>query len=446
MNEILKKLYDEKGKIVNEMKDAYRLVSERSDKTATEEERAKFEAWNKDLEERNKQIKFHTDAAKLEDIQEVRKAVELESDANPNKEFNNKATSSERRQALNKARKGETLTKEERVIVDTDVRDTKVFENYMRYGFAALNKEERDVMAMLRSPEKRTQTVGTTTQGGFTVPEGFSGRIIEHMAFISDLMNYVSILNTETGNDIPHPINDDTSNTGELIAESGDYSSSSADLVFSNYTLKAYKFSSKMIKVSEELLQDNGVNLVDYMAKKLAERVARITNTYYTTGTGSSQPQGYLAASAAARGTVTASTSTWTLAELQALADSVDPAYQAGSAFAAHQNLVSELKQLALATPNFGSVWAPSFRDGEPDTILGKRYFMNQAMSSTSATGDKVWAYGDFSKYIVRMVNGFSLRRLNERYAENGHVAFFGVLRSDGFLSDTSAIKYMDIS
>lgn len=445
MNEILKKLYDEKGKIVNEMKDAYRLVSERSDKTANEEERAKFEAWNKELEEKNKQIKFHTDAQKLEDINEVRKAVEDESDANPNKEFNNNATPYERREALNKAKKGHTLSKEERIIVDTDVRDTKVFENYLRFGFAGLSKEDRDIMG-LRRAEKRTQTVGTTTQGGFTVPEGFSGRIIEHMAFISGLLNFVEILNTETGNDIPHPINDDTSNTGELIGESGDYSSSSADLVFSNYTLGAYKFSSKMIKVSEELLQDNGVNLVDYMAKKLAERVARITNTYFTTGTGSSEPQGYLAASAAGRGKVTASTSTWTLAELQALADSVDPAYQANAAFAAHQNLISELKQLAIATTAYGSVWSPSFRDGEPDRILGKRYFMNQAMSSTSATGDKVWAYGDFSKYIVRMVNGFALRRLDERYAENGHVAFFGVMRADGFLSDTSAIKYMDIS
>lgn len=442
MTEILKKLYDEKGKIVNEMKDAYRLVEGRENKTATQEEKAKFEAWNKELEEKNSQIKFHTDAAKLKDIQEVRTAVELESDANPNKEFNSNATPSERRDALNKAKKGETLSKEERVIVDTDVRDTKVFERYLRYGFGSLSKEDRDVMGLLK--EKRTQTVGTTTQGGFTVPEGFSGRIIEHMAFISDLLNFVDILNTETGNDIPHPINDDTSNTGELIAESGDYSSSSADLVFSSYTLGAYKFSSKMIKVSEELLQDNGVNLVDYLAKKLAERVARITNTYFTTGTGSSEPQGYITASS--RGKVTASTSTWTLAELQALADSIDPAYQANASFAAHQNLVSELKQLAIATANFGSVWSPSFRDGEPDRILGKRYFMNQAMSSTSATGDKIWAYGDFSKYIVRVVNGFALRRLDERYAENGHVAFFGVMRGDGFLSDTSSIKYMDIS
>ena len=444
MTEILKNLYDKKGKIVNEMKDTLHKVEGREDKLATKEEREKFTKWEAEQVELDEQIKFHSNAAKLADIQEARGAVELESEMNPEKEFNNKATGAERRSALAKAKRGETLSKEDRVIVDTDVRDTKVFERYLRSGYGELSKEDKAVMGLYRGSEQRIQNVTTTTAGGFTVPEGFSGRIIEHMAFISDLLNHVSFLDTETGNDIPHPINDDTSNTGELVSESGDYSSSAADLVFSNYTLGAYKLSSKLIKVSEELLQDNGVNLVDYMAKQMANRVARIANTYYTTGSGSAEPKGYIFS--AGRGTVTASTSTWTLAELQALADSLDPAYQQGAVFSAHQNLISELKQLALATDKFGSVWAPSFRDGEPDRILGKGYFMNQAMSSTSATGDKIWAFGDMSKYIVRRVNGFSMRRLDERYAENGQVAFFGVQRTDGFLSDTSSVKYMDIS
>jgi HK97 family phage major capsid protein len=111
-----------------------------------------------------------------------------------------------------------------------------------------------------------------------------------------------------------------------------------------------------------------------------------------------------------------------------------------------HSNLLSELKQLSIAATAYGQVWAPSFRDGEPDTILGKRYFLNQAMSSTSATGDKIFAYGDWSAFKVRMINGFDLRRLTERYAELGQVAFFGVARVDSALLDTTAVKYMEIS
>lgn len=439
----LKSLFDKKGKIVNEMKDAYRLVSERKENpgVATQEERAKFNAWDKELVDVQDQIEFHQRAEKLELISEATRSVSLESQENKQeKKYNDAATSTERRSAIDKAKKRgySALSDAERIIVDTDERDVRVFEKFMRSGVKGLTADEHKVL------EKRVQNVGTTTAGGFTVPEGFAGYITEVMATVSELMNWANIINTSTGNDIPFPINDDNSNTGELIAESGDFSSSSADLVFSSYTMKAYKMSSKLIKVSEELLQDNGVNLVEYMANRLGIRVGKISNSYYTTGTGSSQPKGFLQT----RGAVSTSTSTFTLAELASFQDSIDPAYRSGSkvAWSMHSNLLSEIKQLSLASTAYGSVWSPSFRDGEPERILGKPYFLNQAMSSTSATGDKIFAYGDWSKFNIRMINGFELRRLTERYAELGQVAFFGVSRTDSALLDTTAIKYMEIS
>jgi len=443
----LKNLFDKKGSIVNEMKDAYRLVSERKGENAgiaTVEERAKFDAWDAELVKIQDSIDFHQRMEKLDLIEGASKATRIESEENRNVKYNEAATPLERRNALNKSYKSgyTALTDAERVIVDTDLRDCKVFERFLRVGLNRLNAEEQRVMGLYK--ENRAQSVGTTTAGGFTVPEGFAGYITEAMAMVSDLMMWADIIRTETGNDIPFPINDDNSNTGELIGENSDFSSSSADLVFSSYTMKSYKMSSKLIKVSEELLQDNGVNLVEYLGKKLGIRVGKVSNTYFTTGTGSSQPKGFLQT----RGAVTASTSTFTLAELSSFQDSIDPAYRSGSkvAWSMHSNILSEIKALSIAATAYGQVWSPSFRDGQPDTILGKRYFMNQAMSSTSATGDKIVAYGDWSAFKIRMVNGFDLRRLTERYAEFGQVAFFGVARVDSALLDTTAIKYMDIS
>ena len=445
MNANLKQLFDTKGKIINEMQDAYRDVSKREGAKANEEEKAKFTKWDADLTAIQEQIDLAEKMEKINLMAEARKAVNTEIEENKSeKKYNEAATRLERRNAINKANKKgySALTDEERVIVDTDARDVKVFEKFIRYGKEGLDKEETRILNQHK--EQRIQNVGTTTAGGFTVPEGFAGYITESMAKVSDLLNWADIIRTDTGNDIPFPINDDNSNTGELITESGDYSSSSADLVFSSYTMKAYKMSSKMVKVSEELLQDNGVDLVAYLGNRLGIRVGKVSNTYFTTGTGSSQPKGFLQT----RGTVTASTSTFTQAELAAFQDSIDPAYRSGSkvAFSMHSNILSEIKQLALASDKFGSVWSPSFRDGDPERILGKPYFLNQAMSSTSATGDKIIAYGDWSAFKIRIVNGFDLRRLTERYAELGQVAFFGVSRVDSALLDTTAVKYMDIS
>lgn len=440
----LKNLYDKKGKIVNEMRDAYRLVSERKGDNAgiaTPEEKQKFEGWDAELVKVQEQIDFHTRMANLDLVTEAHAGARQESEANDNKRFNNAATKSERRSAIDKAKKSgySALSDEERVAYDTDLRDVKIFEKFLRGQ--NLDADEKRVVESLK--EKRAQST-TTTAGGYTIPEGFAGRIVELMEKVSDLTMWANILRTDTGNTIPFPINDDTSNTGELIGENSDLSSSSADLVFSVYNLVAYKMSSKLIKVSNELLQDNGVNLTDYLAKKLAIRVGKIANYYYTVGTGSSQPKGFLQT----RGAVTASTSTFTLAELSAFQDQIDPIYRSGDKVAWSMNsaILAEIKALGIAATAWGQVWTPSFRDGQPDLILGKPYFFNQDMSATSATGDKIVAYGDWSKFNIRIVNDFTLKILGERYAEYDQLAFFGLMRTDSFLEDTTAVKYLEIS
>ncbi len=444
----LKKLFDKKGQIVNEMKDAYRLVSERKENpgVATKEERSKFDGWDAELVTIQEQIDFHQRMERLNLIEEANKGVVHESNDNKEKKFNESASPKERRDAMEKANKRgyASLSDSERVILDTDIRDVLVFNKFCRYGKENLNAEEQRVLSLYKSKEQRAQSVGTTTAGGYTVPEGFAGYIVEAMAMVSNLLNWADIIRTETGNVIPFPINDDNSNTGELIGENSDISSNAADLVFSVYNMAAYKMSSKLIKVSSELLQDNGVNLPQYLGKKLGIRVGKVSNTYYTTGTGSSQPKGFLQT----RGKVTSSTSTFTQAEMMALQDSIDPAYanNAKVAWAFHNNILSEIKQIALGVNYNTNIWIPSFRDGAPDRILGKPYFINQAMSSTSATGDKIMAYGDWDAFKVRVVNGFDLRRLTERYAEFDQVAFFGLARTDSALLDVTALKYMDIS
>lgn len=430
------------------MEQAFSEVRKREDKIPTVEENTKFDNWDKELNQIQERITFleREDRAKAQKIAE--QGVHMEATEQKEKKFapDNVATKEKRARVYEKAKKSgfTALDEEERSIYNVIERDTEVFDRWMRGGIENLSVDDRAVMNGRK--ESRVQSVGTPSAGGYTIPEGFAGRIIEKMKFISELMNWANDFPTETGNLIPYPINDDTSNTGELIGENADISSSSADLVFSVYNLSAYKFSSKMIKVSAELLQDNGVNLEDYLSKKLAERVARITNSYFTTGTGSSQPQGYI--TGATQGAVSASASAFTSTELIGFQDTLDKAYQNGPkvAFAMHQLILNAIKKLTIGTNYNSQLWVPSFRDGAPDRILGKPYFINNAMASTLATGNKIIAYGDWNNFTIRRVNSFALRRLTERYAEFDQVAFFGLARMDSFVEDSSAIKYFELT
>jgi HK97 family phage major capsid protein len=80
---------------------------------------------------------------------------------------------------------------------------------------------------------------------------------------------------------------------------------------------------------------------------------------------------------------------------------------------------------------------------GSPNTILGYPYTINQSMASMTASAKSV-LFGDFSKYVIRDVRGFTLVRLDERYADYHQVGFLAFLRTDGDLLDagTNPIKH----
>jgi HK97 family phage major capsid protein len=91
-------------------------------------------------------------------------------------------------------------------------------------------------------------------------------------------------------------------------------------------------------------------------------------------------------------------------------------------------------------------VWLPSLTANAPDTILGKPYFVNNAMASTLATENAVIAFGDWSRFVVRIVNNFTLRVLTERYAEFDQTAWLGLARMDSKLLNRNAIKYLSLT
>ena len=64
---------------------------------------------------------------------------------------------------------------------------------------------------------------------------------------------------------------------------------------------------------------------------------------------------------------------------------------------------------------------------------------------ATPATGVKSVIYGDMKTYKVRKVLGFTLRRLDEKYIEDGQIGFIAFMRADGDLLDpgSRAMKHL---
>lgn len=250
-----------------------------------------------------------------------------------------------------------------------------------------------------------------------------------------------TVIRTTTGAALPFPTSDDTSNKGALLAENTQ--TVEKDTEFGQMVLNAYKFSSKKVLVSIELLQDSATDIASFLGTALGERIGRITADYFTTGSGSSQPNGIVTAATSAGVALAAQTPTY--AEMVSIQHSVDPAYRKnGAAWMFHDTVLAEVKKIVDASTG-RPIWLPNMIGGAPDTILGNPYTVNQSMAVAAGSGSgKSILYGQLSKYYVRDVMDIQLMRLDELYAEYGQVAFLAFSRSDGDLLDagTHPVKY----
>lgn len=316
--------------------------------------------------------------------------------------------------------------------------EKRTFEKWIRGGMEALDAEERNLMA-----ERRAQSVGTASAGGYTVPEGFYAVLTEALKAYGGMREVSTLVATASGNDMPMPTVNDTSNKGAILAENTQIGEQ--DVAFGSKTLKAYKYTSKLIRVSYELLQDSAFDMNVYLGRALGERIARITNEHFTTGTGSSQPTGLIAASGGApEGAETAVAGAIAYGDLVELEHSVDPAYRRNGAWMMADSTVKAIKKLVDSEGR--PLWVPGFAVGEPDTILGYRYVINQDMPAI-ANSAKAVTFGDHSAYHIRDVIGGQLVRLNERYADYLQVGFMAYSRHDGLLLDagTNPVKHLKI-
>lgn len=311
-----------------------------------------------------------------------------------------------------------------------------VWLKYNQYGGKTLSTKEQNILAQYRGTDPQATTTGAA--GGYLIPEGFSNELFVEMALWGGMLEASRIVRTATGNTIPWPTVDDTSNTGALLAENTQ--GVVGDVTFDTKNLGAYMFYTKFVKVPVQLLQDSYFDLEEFLREAFARRLGTIMNYYATVGTGSSQPQGVIPAATVA--TTSASNTTVTRPELITLIHSVDPAYRRNGRLMMNDTSLSVIKKISFGSSDARPLWQASMQDGTPANIDGFQYVINQDMANFGA-GNKPIAFGDFSKFIIRMAGDTTSVRLDERFADYLQVAFLAYQRMDSEILSTNAIKVL---
>ena len=316
----------------------------------------------------------------------------------------------------------------------------EVFRKYLSHGTTRMSDHDRNILAGQRV-DARALGEGVGAAGGYTVPPGFWNRISENMLAFGNVASVANVIRTATGNDLPWLTNDDTTNEGSILAENTQILEQ--DVTFGTRSLGAFTYTSKLVRVSLQLLQDSEIDVEGFLARKFAMRLARIHNRHQTGGTGAAQPQGVV--TGATNGVTAAGATDVTYDEIVDLIHSVDPAYRIpGSQFMFNDGTLGYLRKIRDDSGGSGlgrPLWEPSIQVGEPSSILGYGYVVNQHMDGMT-TGNKSILFGDFrTGYVVREVKDSSLVRLAERYAEYLQVGFFAFNRMDAVVDDAAAYK-----
>lgn len=283
-----------------------------------------------------------------------------------------------------------------------------------------------------------SSVVGAT--GGVTVPESFVNQLEINMLAFGGLLQVADVIRTDRGDDMPWPTADDTGNTGVQLGESNPIGDS-VDPSFGAIVWKAYKFSSKLVKIPVELLEDSAFDLPSVLGEMLGERLGRIQNSKFTTGSGAGTPRGVV--TGATLGVTAAGAAAITADELIDLQYALDPARRMNARYMFHDNVLLAVRKLKDGQGQY--LFQSNAQQGAPDTLVGRPYTINLDMASAIASGNKTVLFGDFRKYKVRQVRGVRLRRLTERYADTDQEGFVAFVRSDGNLLDagTAPIVYL---
>lgn len=318
---------------------------------------------------------------------------------------------------------------------DDEVR-AQGFAAFLGGGMGSLTPEQR---SLARADEQRAQAAGVNEKGGYTVPKTFLAQVHEAMKDYGGIASVARVITTDGGNAIEWPTSDGTSEEGELVGENT--AASEGDVSFGIGNLGAHKVSSKIIRVSNELLTDSGVNIEAFLAGRIASRIGRTEARLLVQGTGigtPQQPSGLATSAEVGKDTAAATTFTWK--EVNALIHSVDPAYRRAPKFrlAFNDTTLQVLEEMVDGQNR--PLWLPGVANGPPSTILNRQYVIDQAIPDVAA-GNKFMFAGDFDQFVVRRVRYMVLRRLTERYAEFDQTAFLAFHRFGCVLQDASAMR-----
>lgn len=274
--------------------------------------------------------------------------------------------------------------------------------------------------------EERALGISTVPAGGATIPTPFATYLTDIRETTSTVRRLMPhMLNTSSGE--PYRMSIVQTHGAAANASDAPLPENTAiggqDDVFRTETWNSFKVG-QIMRVTNELLRDNAVNLESYIGKSLMRGAARQEDRWFVLGTGSNMPQGVTTAAWTNSVTLTGAARTQlTFQNLTALLTSMDQSYGANPVY--HQQDTDPAKPMLswfCHNSTLQKIW--DIRDGDrgnfmfhsrlaeglSDTLLGHNIVTSPFAPAYGNGKSVLWLGAWDEAFAVRDVAGTELR------------------------------------
>lgn len=275
------------------------------------------------------------------------------------------------------------------------------------------------------------------SMGGYLVPDSMEKKIIHSLKENNVIRRLATVIRTDSSDRyIPLLA---TMSDAQWLGENA--AIQLAEASFSAVRFKQHKLG-MMIQLSNELINDGGVDVPTFLSEAFAEQIASTEEDAFINGGGVDMPKGLLASDSAEIGVTAQAADAIAAEEIISLYDSLDEKYRQNAVFMMHEDTAKALRLLKDEHGHY--LWREAL-GGEPDRLLGRPVHLSRFMPKMAA-GAKPVLFGDLSKYWIADRGNRSSRRFDELFADQGQTGFRMIERIDGKLILPEAVKVIQMA
>jgi HK97 family phage major capsid protein len=303
----------------------------------------------------------------------------------------------------------------------------------------------------LNTDEVKAMQAGIDADGGYLLPPPVIGRIVQRLYELSPFRQLAAQI-TISAPDIEGLEDlDETGGvvwTGETTAPT-----ETATPKIGKWKIEAHEMAVEP-KLTQRILDDAAINVEQWLADKIANKIARVEADVFINGNGVAKPRGLATYTTAATGDASRAWGTFEHVStgvnsgfaasspadiLFDLVGAFKPFYLNGASFMTRREVITLIRK--FKDSQLGYLWQPGLQAGQADRLIGYPVVMNQDMPALAAASLSV-ALGNYAEtYLI--VDRQGARTLRDPYTDKPFVKFWTTKRVGGGAVNYEAVKFI---